>query len=164
MYDDVRVERARVFSILVETIKPIAKWSSVSRLANDRYSESSDDVRITTSGQTTIRSNTTTWLVQHPRASTPFTLQEQGRRSGRELRGVDDDPGQSDELRQSVGLRRCTSETAAESCRLRTRETVTHGQFPELQHVLPASDRDLHIRNLHLSQIPRYSIRAEITI
>jgi hypothetical protein len=91
-------------------------------------------------------------------------LQEQGRRSGRELRGVDDDPGQSDELRQSVGLRRGTSETAAESCRLRTRETVAHGQFPELQHVLPTPDRDLYIRNLHLSQIPRYSIRAEIAI
>jgi hypothetical protein len=41
---------------------------------------------------------------------------------------------------------------------------VTHGQFSELQHVLPTPDRDLHIRNLHLSQIPRYSIRAEITI
>jgi hypothetical protein len=121
VYDHVRVERARVFSILVETIKPIAKWSSVSRIENDRYHESSDDVRITSSGQTTIRSNTTTWLVQHPRASTPFTLQEQGRRSGRELRGVDDDSGQSDELRQSVGLRRGTesrSETAAESSSL----------------------------------------------
>jgi len=164
MYDDVRVERARVLSILVETIKSITKWSSVSRPTNDRYSESSDDVRITTSGQTTIRSNTTTWLVQHPRASTTFTLQEQGRRSRRELRGVDDDSGKSDELRQSIGLRRGTSETAAESCRLRIRETVTHGQFPELQHVLPTPDRDLHIRNLHFSQIPGYSIRAEITI
>lgn len=35
MYDHIRVERARVFPILVEAIKPITKWSSVSRIEND---------------------------------------------------------------------------------------------------------------------------------